>query len=263
MSFLPCLYCYFAKIKFLFNVSDDWDNVPQDKKALWVWKIIIKPIVVRFSHGIVSISHKQFALYSKKNINTFILPNGVNTLFIEKINSFKENNEDNTVNFIANLRDWYDFDLLFDIFEELPQLQLNIFGTGPLYNILSQKAEIHKNICLMGNVSQEKTVQLLKESVIGIIPLKNNTLNDSTSPVKLFDYWAAQKAVVATPTYELQSIGADCILFAQTKEEWIKQIRFLTDNPKRRKFMGETGYDKVTDCYNYDEITRKFLEKIS
>ena len=201
--------------------------------------------------------------YSKKNKNTFILPNGLNTSFIENINSLEENNNSNTVNFIANLRDWYNFDLLFDVFAELPELQLDIYGLGPLYEALKEKTESYKNICLHGNVSQEGTAKLLKDSLFGVIPLKPNVLNDSTSPVKLFDYWAAQKAVVGTPTYELKSIGADCILFAQTKEEWLSHIRFLIDNPDRRKFLGKTGYDKIIEKYNYEDITDSFIKKIT
>jgi len=262
MGFMPCIYCYFKKIKFVFNVSDDWDNMPQSRASQWMWKHIIKPAVAKFSYAIASISHKQLALFKKKNKNTFILPNGLICNFIDNINSFEENNNSKTVNFIANLRDWYDFDLLFDVFSELPELQLNIYGLGPLYESLKEKSEKYSNIHLLGNISQEGAAKLLKDTLFGILPLKPNILNDSTSPVKLFDYWAAQKAVVATPTLELKSIGEDCILFAQNKQEWLKHIRFLIDNAGRREFLGKTGSEKIVNKYNYEDITGSFLKKI-
>jgi len=262
MSLLPCLYCYIKKIKFVFNVSDDWDNIPQSESAVLAWKSIIKPLIAKFSFAIASISHKQFIVFSKKNKNTYILPNGISMSFVDKLADIKEDVEQNTVNFIANLRDWYDFDLLFEVFNEMPDFQLNIYGLGPLYENLIEKAKSYKNIKMMGNVNHQDTVQLLKDSVIGVLPLKNNILNDSTCPVKLFDYWAAQKAVVAAPTYELETIGSDCILFACTKDEWIKQIRFLIENPLRREFLGMTAYEKIIDKYNYNVITERFIKQI-
>ena len=261
MSLLPCLYCYFYKIKFVFNVSDDWDNVPQARTARWMWKFVVKPIVTKFSYAIASISQKQLVLFSKKNKNTFILPNGVNMCFVDKINDIKENNSQNIVNFIANLRDWYDFDLLFEVFNEMPEIQLNIYGLGPMYETLSDKSKNFRNIRLMGNVKQEDTARLLKDSLIGIIPLKNNLLNDSTCPVKLFDYWAAKKAVVATPTFEIKSIGGDCVLFASTKDEWLTQMRFLIENPLRRELLGLSAHEKVIEKFNYDIITETFINK--
>ncbi len=262
MGLIPCMYCYFNKIHFIFNVSDDWDNVPQAFIPHKTWKYIIKPIIKKFSFAIASISHKQLQLYKLTHKRAFLLPNGVENSFREDINSLHENKKMNLINFIAHLRDWYDFELLFDVFSELPNITLHIYGTGELLEALSEKAKQHNNIHIMGSVSHKETARLLKDSFIGIIPLKNNLLNDSTCPVKLFDYWAARKAVVATPTFELQQTGSDCILFAKNKEEWIKQIRFLMDNPERRSFLSNTGYEKIVDYYNYDVLTQKFIEQL-
>jgi len=247
-------------------VSDDWDNVPQSFLPRLTWKYFIKPIIKKCSYAICSISQKQKQLFGARNKRTFVLPNGVENSFKETINHISVNENPNTINFIAHLRDWYDFELLFDVFAELPDIKLRIYGAGALFELLNEKAKLTDNIKMMGSVSHGETARLLKESILGIIPLKDNVLNDSTCPVKLFDYWAARKAVIATPTYELQSIGSDCILFARTKEEWLKHIRFLLENPGRRTYLAKTAYEKINDMYNYDALTKRFteqLEKIS
>jgi len=262
MGLLSCLYCFFAKTKFVYNASDDWDNVPQDISARIVWKILIKPLITRFSYAIAAISHKQFEAFRKKKKKTFLLPNGVSNNFISKAEGIDASNTNNTVNFIANLRDWYDFDLLFDVFKEFPTLQLNIYGSGSLFNELKKKSALYSNIKLMGNIEHELSVKLLKESLFGIIPLKKNILNDSTCPIKLFDYWAAQKVVIATPTYEMNAIGKDCILFASSKETWVKHIRYVLYYTKLAKILERVGHEKIINTYNYNYIYQHFINNI-
>ncbi|OQA01004.1 MAG: putative teichuronic acid biosynthesis glycosyltransferase TuaH [Bacteroidetes bacterium ADurb.Bin408] len=259
MGLFACLYCRIKGIKYFFCVSDDWDHVPQRTAACFLWKSIIKPVVLKYAHAVLPVSHKQYDLCLKKNKNTFLLPNGVELPFIKKIDNEESNNESETVNFIAHLRDWYDFDLLTEIFIEIPRMTLNIFGDGPLKNELIQKTAHIPNIKVLGSRIHEDTARLLNETAIGLLPLKKTILNDSTCPIKLFDYWAARKAVVATPTEELKILGSDCLLFATTKDEWIKQITFLLNNPERRKILGHTGREKVEKTYNYDAITEVFL----
>lgn len=260
MGLISCLYCKIKGIKFIFNVSDDWDYVPQQKGALFLWKKIIKPFVLRYAGAILSVSHKQYNLCLKKYKHTFLLPNGIEMSFLKKIDKEGCKKESGNVNFIAHLRDWYDFDLLIDIFVEMPQISLYIYGDGPLKDELLQKTAHIPNIHVCGNRTHEDTARLLGETSIGLIPLKKTILNDSTCPVKLFDYWAARKAVVATPTEELKIIGTDCVLFASTKDEWVKQIQFLLENPARRQVLGNTGREKIDITYNYDAITASFLK---
>lgn len=260
MGFLSCLYCRIKGIKFIFNVSDDWNHVPQQTVARFMWKKIIKPFVLRYAGAILSVSHKQYHLCLKKNKNTNLLPNGVEMSFIKSIDHEDSKQESGNVNFITHLRDWYDFDLLFDIFIELPHISLHIYGDGPLKDELMHKTAHIPNIHVCGNRTHEDTARLLGETFIGLIPLKKSVLNDSTCPVKLFDYWAARKTVVATPTEELKIIGTDCVLFATSKDEWIKQIQFLLQNPERRQILGNTGREKIDVTYNYDAITASFLK---
>lgn len=257
-----CLLCLFVRTKFVFNVSDDWDNMPQHWGGRLLWKILVKPVVTRLSAAVACISFKQLALMKKRHIKSFWLPNGLLPEYVQTVSETRRTEEQPTVNFIANLRNWYNFELLFSIFEALPEVQLNIYGSGPLYDELLQKAEKHHNISIKGNIPHEKTPELLKNASLGLLPLHQNTLNDSTSPIKLFDYWAAGLAVVATPTAELLSLGDDCILFAHSKEEWIKQIRFLLNNPYRRVLLGQTGLAKVTETHNYNAICDMFLNQI-
>lgn len=260
MSLAACIYCKIKNIKFIFDVTDDWEEVDTNKFTRFYWKHIAKPLIGKLSYSITSSSYRQAEIFKKYNSKTYTITNGKPNAFIEQTEKYHAVISKNEINFIAQLRDWYDFDLLFAVFKEFPELNLNIYGKGELYEYLLKKSESYSNIKVLGNVDGKYVPKLTAESLFGILPLKSTKLNDSTCPVKLFEYWAAKKVVIASPTYELQQIGKDCILFAGTKEEYIQQIRSILNDKKLRNDIGEVGYKKVKETYNYENIGKRFEE---
>jgi glycosyltransferase involved in cell wall biosynthesis len=266
MSLSACLYCKRKHIPFVFNVVDDWEEVEEPGPMRFYYKHIVKPILNRFSSVITSTSHTQTEIFSKRNKNVHLVPNGKPTDFIRKAVEFetKAKAESRTVNFVASLRDWYDFDLLFDVFKQFPELQLNIYGQGELFEYLKNKSMLYSNVALKGNADSEILPQLISESLFGILPLKLNRLNDTTCPVKLFDYWSAKKAVIASPTYELKKISEDGgIILAGTKEQYISGIKLLIEDAVIRESLAEQGYQNMITKYNYDIIVKQFIDSIA
>lgn len=265
MSLFACIYCRRKRIPFVFDVIDDWEAMEKNTLVLFYYKCIVKPIIGKFSYAVTSTSHKQVEVFSRHNKKVFYVPNGKSIDFIRQVETVGlQNRESDIVNFISTLRDWYDFDLLFDVFKEFPQLQLNIYGKGELFDTLNTKARGYANVHIMGNADSELLPKLLAESLFGILPLKLNTLNDSTCPIKLFDYWSAKKAVVASPTYEMKKMAEDGgIILAGTKEEYLEAIKRLLDDGTLAKSIGEKGYNRMTATYNYDVITTRFEEVLA
>ena len=238
MSFFMCIYCKWKGIPFVFDAMDDWEEIGNRYFIRFYFRYIVKPLLSRWSYAIVSTSHRQKEEYSRYNKRVFLVPNGKPIDFIKKAEQCASEviNESRTVNFIATLRDWFDFDLLFEVFRQFPQLQLNIYGQGELFEELKIKSAAYPNIALKGNADSSLLPKLVAESLFGILPLKLNKLNDSTCPIKLFDYWSAGKAIIASPTYELKKVSEDGgLIFAATKEEYIPAISSLLNNPDLRK----------------------------
>ncbi len=266
MSFFLCIYCWWKKIPFVFDAMDDWEEIGQKYFIRFYFRYIVKPVLSRLSYAITATSHKQTADYSKYNNRVYLIPNGKSMEFVKKagLNADSYKGESKTVNFIATLRDWYDFDLMFEVFKEFPELQLNIYGQGESLEYVKTMSVHYPNIAIKGNADSSLLPQLNAESLFGIIPLKMNKLNDSTCPIKLFDYWSAKKAVIVSPTYELKKVGENGgLIFALTKEEYVTAIRSLLANPGLRKSTGEKGYDNMLTKYNYDIITRLFVDSLA
>lgn len=265
MSYFICIYCKWKKIPFVFDAMDDWEEIGKKYFIRFYFKYIVKPVLSRWSYAIISTSHRQTEEYSKYNKRVHRVPNGKSFEFINATHQYvvKHNCQGNIVNFIATLRDWYDFDLLFDVFREFPNLQLNIYGQGEYFEYLKNKSACYPNIKMKGNADSSFLPRLMAETLFGILPMKLNKLNDSTCPIKLFDYWSAKKVIVASPTYELKKMGEDGgILFAKTREEYVQTIRRLLNDSVIMTDEGEKGYKNMLNKYNYDILARNFIEHL-
>jgi glycosyltransferase involved in cell wall biosynthesis len=268
MSLFICVYCKIKHIPFVFDVMDDWEEVEKNSFVRYYFKCIAKPVLNRLSAIITSTSHRQAEEYQNHNKRVYVIPNGKSLEFIKKASQYVTTNplkyESKTVNFISTLRDWYDFDLLFEVFKQFPELQLNIYGQGDLFEYLKNKSTDYSNIAIKGNAESDILPGLVSESLFGILPLKLNKLNESTCPIKLFDYWSAKKAIIASPTYELKKMGENGgLILASTKDEYVNAIKLLLADTSLRQSVGEKGYQNMIAKYNYDIIIKQFVNSLA
>lgn len=261
MSTGACIYCRLKKIPFVFDVTDNWELVDSSMAGRF-YKSLLKPLLARFAHAVTCTSQRQFDYFKKRRRGqTVLISNGINPLLLDQL-------ESNTglpgarpeVNFIGSLRDWYDFELLFDVFRELPDMNLHIYGTGPLLEELLERSRTLPNIQVHGNVEPARTASLLKRSLCGILPLKINELNQSTCPIKLFDYWGASRAVISSPVEEVVRVGGDALLYASTKEEYLAAIKKLAADEALAEKLGRAGKRKVDKTHNYTSISDQFIQ---
>ena len=260
MSTGVCIYCCLKQIPFVFDVTDNWELVDRSTAGK-IYKLLLKPILTRFSFAITSTSQRQFNYFqNRRKRNTFLIPNGINPQLQDQLIEEKPGKTSGSdVYFIGSLRDWYDFDLMIETFQEFPGINLHIYGQGPMYEILLEKSQSISNIHVHGNIEPAKTAALLHKSLFGILPLKINELNHSTCPIKLFDYWGASRAVIASPVEELSRLGGETLLYASTREEYVHAINRLLNEDKLATKLGSDGKQKVDEIHNYKTITDQFI----
>ena len=268
MSLFICIYCKWKHIPFIFDAMDDWGEMGKNYFIRFYFKCFVNPVLKRLSYAVTSTSHRQAEVYGKYNKRVYLIPNGKPMDFIKKAGEYASLNsisyKSNVVNFIATLRDWYDFDLLFEVFREFPELQLNLYGKGELYDYLKEKSSGYPNIAIKGHADSEILPKLTDESLFGILPLKFTKLNESTCPIKLFDYWSAKKAVIASPTYEMKKMAQNGgIILARTKEDYIHAIKSLLSDVVLRESIGNKGYENMITKYNYNIIIKQFTDSLA
>jgi glycosyltransferase involved in cell wall biosynthesis len=263
MCLFTCVFCRIKGIRFIFDVTDDWELADPGLAGRF-YKYFIKPVIARYAYAVTSTSYSQFEYFSsRRNKNTWLISNGISPDIVEKLQRIKETaGNEKSVNFIGSLRDWYDFDLLFSVFRELPEITLNIYGEGPLFALLKEQAKDDSNIYVYGNVDRQLVPELLKNSLFGVLPLKITKLNNSTCPIKLFEYWGASKAVIATPVDEVKKIGCDVVLFAADKNEFVRCARLLAESKELAGKLGKQALKKIEEVHNYQVIAKRFIEII-
>lgn len=168
------------------------------------------------------------------------LPNGVifedfnspiedNNNVIEKANSIFNPIKKPIIGFYGAIAEWLDFALIKDL--ALLRPDLSFVFIGKLWTNIDLIKEI-SNIHFVDLIPYQYLPTFAKKFDITIIPFLINQITNSVSPIKLFEYAALGKPVVATPFFEItQYQDQSFIRLANTSEEFSEKIDELLQIP--------------------------------
>ena len=96
---------------------------------------------------------------------------------------------------------------------------------------------------------------------IGLFPLIDNHFNRAKSNLRWLEYSALKIPTVASNVEPCKTIKHNETGFiCKNKQDWYDNIKYLIDNKKERKRIGENAYDKVKKDYNTEKIAKKYLK---
>ncbi|WP_082540063.1 glycosyltransferase [Bosea sp. Leaf344] len=142
------------------------------------------------------------------------------------------------VGYYGAIADWFDLALLHQVAIICSDFDFLLIGEPTV-----EVSEIAKlgNVYIKGELAYEQLPTELSRFDVAIIPFKINQLTFSTNPVKVYEYLASGKPVVATPIPELEEL-AGLVETAHTPQAFAAAIRseFYGDNigkaAERRQF---------------------------
>ena len=119
------------------------------------------------------------------------------------------------VGFVGTFKGWHGVDLLLDAFEDLhltePSTHLLLVGDGPLRPLLEEKARkagLRAAATFTGSVAHQEIPQYVAAMDVAVAPYP--ALDEFYySPLKLFEYMAAGRAVVASRVGQVAEVVAD------------------------------------------------------
>jgi glycosyltransferase involved in cell wall biosynthesis len=110
------------------------------------------------------------------------------------------------IGYVGTLGGWVDGDALGFLARSRPDWSIVLIG--PVHDrTLARKLEGNPNIHLLGTKHYEELPRFVHRFAVGLIPFKLNTLTRSIDPIKLYEYLAAGKPVVASDLPEVRRFG--------------------------------------------------------
>lgn len=172
------------------------------------------------------------------------------------------------VGFLGTFKQWHGVDLLLEAFRELhraePEFHLLLIGDGPLRESLQRKVQeekLHDAVTFTGQVPHQEVPPYLAAMDVAVAPYPDLG-NFYFSPLKLFEYMAVHRAVVASRSGQISEIlvdGKNGLLFeAGNVAELIRCIRRLKNDPELRLSLGkEAGVG--SQSYTWSKNARQVI----
>jgi glycosyltransferase involved in cell wall biosynthesis len=204
--------------------------------------------------------------------NVEIIPNGANTtLFrpMDQQNTKREiglKPEKKYACFIGNLAPWQGVEYLIKaapfVIKYIPEVMFLIVGDGTVRKELETRVKemnISDYFLFTGSVIYDRVPYYINASDI-CISIKKPVLPGS--PLKVFEYMACGKPVIATKKsaygFEiLEEFGAGLLVDQDNPEEISNAITYLLKNPEESKKMGIAGRKVVIDNYSWRNTALK------
>lgn len=126
---------------------------------------------------------------------------------------------------------------------------------------LAHELGLDADIEFPGYIQDEEIVRLLRTADVCIAPEPRNALNDSSTMIKIVEYMAFAKPIVAFDLTEARASAGDSAAYADadTPEALAAEIDRLLDDPAERARMGAEGRRRVTEELSWERSRASLL----
>ena len=177
------------------------------------------------------------------------------SLFLPNAGEFKHFNQAETgflkykkpiIGYFGSISDWFDTDLIEYLAKNRPQFTFVMIGHT--FGADIRKFKELSNVHFIGERPYSELPKYLHDFDACLIPFKMISLIEATHPVKIYEYFAAGKPVIATNMPELHSMSDMCYL-AENKEDFLKKLDLAVNEnddaivQKRMKFASENTWE--------------------
>lgn len=162
------------------------------------------------------------------------------------------------IGFLGTLFQFTDDKLLEFLIKHRPNYSFvfvgHIEGSFPI-----EKINKYKNVYLLGKKPKEVIPSFVNAFDVCINPFKVHEVNDSVSPVKVFEYLALNKVVISTVMYSLMKEKiSSYIEFAKDYEEFLFKI---DEHVKTNNYINKIPHE-VLDKYSWDGLFERMTTQI-
>jgi len=183
----------------------------------------------------------------------------------------KKSGNQKVIGYVGSLFPGKGMEIISKLTYELPKLKFIIVGGNEEeVNYWNKKCN-PKNTQLIGYVKQKDLIDYYNEFDIVLLPNQKDILVNNkrsnigkwTSPLKLFEYMAYQKPIIASDLPVLREVlneNNSILCDPENVEEWVRAIKLLIKDEKLSKKIAENAYKDLINKYTWDKRAEKILD---
>lgn len=134
-----------------------------------------------------------------------------------KINFLNEYKYKKIIGYIGTISEWFDYELIKSLSEKYPEFLFCIIGPVNKEVKFVQENK-SKNIIFPGSIPYKEVPNMLNNFDVAIMPFKNNKLVQAVNPVKIYEYLALNKPVIALRYKETEKFSNHIYLYNTIEE---------------------------------------------
>ncbi len=143
------------------------------------------------------------------------------------------------VGYHGALAHWFDYDLVAEVARRRPDLSFVLIGPDFDFSLRDTRLLGLPNLTWLGARPYAELPQYLAWVEVGIVPFRPSAVTHATSPIKLFEFMAAQIPTVITPMKE--SMRYPLAIVADTPEAWSRAIDLAIARGRDESFCMRLG----------------------
>jgi len=248
-SLLPALAGCPPEVPVIVDVDDteaEMLRINFPRMSRWFLRLVdsVERNCGRYAQHVVTVSREFERYFLKQGVPVSYIPNGV---FLRKERSFeppwmKALHGKKVIMYMGNLVPCFEVDSVIRIYrrvtERLPETVLVIVGEGveePRLRRLVESEGLSSRVFFTGFVPKERVASYLEVADVLILPMSDTRLNRARCPLKIREYLAAGRPIVASALGEVAEAVGDSRMLVEPGEGdqgFVDRILRLASDPR-------------------------------
>jgi glycosyltransferase involved in cell wall biosynthesis len=177
------------------------------------------------------------------------------------------------VMWVGGFYPWHDLDLLLESFARVlqshPGAKLVLVGDGQTRQSFAQKVQksgLEQSVIMTGAIAHADVPAMLSIADITVVPSAPVAASrgGTGTPLKLFEYMAAGKPIIATALDQAAEVIRDgqngLLVEAGNSNRFAEAILKLLNDPVERVRLGQNARQQAIELYSWEQYTRRLEE---
>ncbi len=173
--------------------------------------------------------------------------------------------------YVGTLDKVREFETILEAFASLKnnawKLYISTRDVAFAYKLLEKYPSIKKQVKIYNSKTKDALLKLISKSDIGIALLPPLPIYTTSTPVKVFDYYASGVPCLMTQSDHTSTIFTDCLdawFCAFTPKDIKEKLHYLlTLNKKEIAAIGDKGQKRLLDVKNYETIAKNIADQLT